>query len=199
MVGWTEGIRPSRVERGERIFGLMETLRIFGRDYAARMSGLVENVRILRREYAARIFGWGGPEVDERAKLINRMVALIVHGLQTKTYDEFVATFSNPGCEPDALKRLSRRANFQMRISPTCWYDASICYPRDGSRSLSIAGGGDDLGVCLTAGSAIDGIGVEYTALYGEESGRDAWAMVRALAKLPGYHRVDKAETSLEV
>jgi hypothetical protein len=127
------------------------------------------------------------------------MIVLIVHGLRTKTYEQFVATFSNPGHPPDALQLLSHKANFQMRMSPTCWYDAYISYARNGTRSARIIGGGDDLGVCITASSTDDRIGVEYTAQYGEESGRDAWAMVRTLAKFPAYHRVIALETSLEI
>ena len=181
------------------MFGWVEAVRLRSGDRGARILDLAEGVRTFGREQAARIFGWGGAEVEERAKLLDRMVVLIVHGLRTKTYEQFVAAFSNPGHEPDALQRLSHKASFQMRISPTCWYDASIAYARDGTRSLRMIGGGDDLGVCITAGSAMDGMGVEYTAQYGEESGRDAWAMVRTLAKFPAYHRVSSAETSFEI
>jgi hypothetical protein len=181
MFGWVEGVRSRGGDTSARIFDLAESGRIFG------------------REQAARIFGWGGAEVDERAKLLDRMIVLIVHGLRTKTYEQFVATFSNPGHPPDALQLLSHKANFQMRVSPTCWYDASISYGRDGTRSSRIIGGGDDLGVCITVSSADDRIGVEYTTQYGEESGRDAWAMVRTLARFPSYHRVSTAETSLEI
>ena len=103
MFGWVEGVRLRSGDMGARIFDLAEGVRTFG------------------REQAARIFGWGGAEVEERAKLLDRMVVLIVHGLRTKTYEQFVAAFSNPGHEPDALQRLSHKASFQMRISPTCW------------------------------------------------------------------------------
>jgi hypothetical protein len=217
MFGWVESVRPSDGDRAARVLSLAEAVRSFGRVQAARIFDLAEGVQTFGREQAARIFdlaegvqtfgreqaarllGWGGAEVDARTKLLDRMIVLIVHGLRTKTYEQFVATFSNPGHEPDALQRLSHKANFQMRISPTCWYDANVSYGRDGTRSLRIVGGGDDLGVCITAGSAIDGMNVEYTAQYGEESGRDAWAMVRALAKFPAYHRVSPAETSLEI
>jgi hypothetical protein len=199
MFGWVESVRASGGDRGARVLGLAEGVRSFGRLQAARVFDLAEGVQTFGREQAARLFGWGGAEVEARAKLLDRMIVLIVHGLRTKTYEQFVATFSNPGHEPDALQRLSHKASFQMRISPTCWYDANVSYGRDGTRSLRIIGGGDDLGVGIAAGSAIDGMSVEYTAQYGEESGRDAWAMVRALARFPAYHRVSPAETSLEI
>jgi hypothetical protein len=199
MFGWVEGVRSRRGDTGARIPDLAASVRIFGREQAARISDLTENVRIFGREQAARIFGWSSAEVEERAKLLDRMIVLILHGLRTKTYEQFVATFSNPGHQPDALQLLSQRANFKMRMSPTCWYDAYISYGRNGTRSARMTGGGDDLGVCITVSSADDRIGVEFTALYGEESGRDAWAMVRTLARLPAYHRVIPAETSLEI
>jgi len=199
MFGWVEGVRSRRGETGARSPDFAESVRIFGRGQVARIYDLAENVQVFGREQAARIFGWSSAEVDERAKLLDRMIVLIVHGLRTKTYEQFVATFSNPGHPPDALQLLSHKANFQMRMSPTCWYDAGISYARNGTRSARIAGGGDDLGVRITVNSADDRIGVEYTTQYGEESGRDAWAMVRTLTKFPVYHRVSSAETSLEI
>jgi hypothetical protein len=58
------------------------------------------------------MFGWGRKgAVEKRAKLLARMVTLIVHGLQTQTYEQFVASFSNPGEEPDAVKRQTAFSN----------------------------------------------------------------------------------------
>jgi hypothetical protein len=44
--------------------------------------------------------------VDERVKLMARMVTLIVHGLQIKSYEQFVESFSNPDGEPPSLEGL---------------------------------------------------------------------------------------------
>lgn len=159
-----------------------------------RLSGLVDGARSFGRERAVRILGWGGPAVEARAKLLGRAVGFIMSGLRTKSYEQFVAAFSNPGREPDVLQRLNRRASFQLRISPTCWYDADVSYGRDGSRSLRMLGGGDDFGVCITTGTANEnGIGVELVADYRDRPGRDARAMVRTLARLPGYRRLKPA------
>ena len=170
MFGWVESVRSIRNLRGEG---------------SARLAGLVETARVFGREQAARLLGWGGPEVEDRAKLLTRMAGLIVRGLRTKSYDQFVAAFSNPGREPDALQRLSRKANFQLRISPTCWYDASIAYGRDKVRTLRLTGGGDDFGVCIAADAVAEELLVAFHHDYDERAGRDAYAMVRALAKLP--------------
>ena len=175
MSGWVDGVR---------------TLHGEGR---ARLSGMVDGARGFGREQAARILGWGGPEVDERAKMLGRVVGFVVQGLRTKSYEQFVTAFSNPGREPDALKRLSHKTSFQLRISSTCWYDADVSYGRDGSRSLRILGGGDDFGVRMTARATDDGIGVELVTDYSDRPGRDARAIVRALAKIPGYRRVKSA------
>jgi hypothetical protein len=180
MVGWADSVRTRRGEGGSRIGEWVASLRSFG------------------REQAARRLGWGGVAVGERAKLLARMVTLIAHGLQTKTYEEFVAAFSNPGRPPDALKRLSRKANFQLRISPTCWYDAAVSYTDDAARTLSMVGGGDDLGVSITAGSTDNRILVDFITDYGDTPGRDALAMVRALSRLPGYRRASSGGALLE-
>lgn len=67
--------------------------------------------------------------VKQRAGLFARMIGLIMHGLKTKPYDQFVASFSNPGKEPDAFDRSNRELHFQMRISKICWCDATASYP----------------------------------------------------------------------
>jgi hypothetical protein len=185
------------------MFGWVENVRSMGGSggaggRSARLSGLVDGVRSFGREHAARILGWGGPEVDERAKLLSRMIALIVHGLRTKSYEQFVAAYSNPGREPDALKRLSRKASFQLRITPTCWYDAAVSYADDAARTLSILGGGDDFGVSITTTSADNRIFAAFITDYDEKPGRDARAMVRALLRQPSYRRVSDGESLLE-
>src|SRR5260370_32103057 len=97
------------------------------------------------------MFGWGRKgAVEKRAKLLSRMIALITHGLKSKPYEQFVASFSNPGKEPDAFDRSNRELHFQMRISPTCWYDATATYPLRESSWVSLHGGGDDFGVLIT-------------------------------------------------
>jgi hypothetical protein len=184
------------------MFGWVENVRSIGGGgggaRSARLSGLVDGVRTFSREHAARILGWGGAEVDERAKLLSRMIALIVHGLRTKSYEQFVAAYSNPGREPDVLKRLGRKANFQLRITPTCWYDASVSFADDAARTLSILGAGDDFGVSITASSTDNRILAAFVTDYDEKPGRDARAMVRALLRLPGYRRVSDGESLLE-
>jgi hypothetical protein len=76
------------------------------------------------------MLGWGRKAaVDERAKLLARMINLIMHSLKAKPYEQFVASFSNPGKEPDAFDGSNRELHFQMRISPSCWYDATATYP----------------------------------------------------------------------
>jgi hypothetical protein len=51
------------------------------------------------------LFRWRETTIDERAKKVARMVEFICYELQTKTYDQFVSSFSNPGNEPDASER----------------------------------------------------------------------------------------------
>jgi hypothetical protein len=47
------------------------------------------------------MFGWRRrAAVGKRAKQIARMVLLVIDGLQTKTYEQFVVSFSNPGAVP---------------------------------------------------------------------------------------------------
>ncbi len=164
------------------------------------MFGWVEDVRTFGRAEAARLFGWGrNAEADERAKMLGRMIALIVHSLRTKSYEEFVVRFSNPGQEPDALQRFSRKAQFQMRVSPTCWYDATVSYADERSPSLHLAGGGDDFGVLVTAAAAADGARVSYDPADWRKPGRDARAVVRALLRLPGYRSFRASDDSLGI
>jgi hypothetical protein len=46
--------------------------------------------------------------VEKRAKQIARMVLVIIDGLQTKTYEQFVAIFSNPGNVPSTQQPEAR-------------------------------------------------------------------------------------------
>jgi hypothetical protein len=133
------------------------------------------------------MFGWGRKgAVEKRAKLLARMVTLIVHGLQTKTYEQFIASFSNPGEEPDAVERSSGKLHFQMRISPTCWYEAVASYPLfDEMPRVILQGGGDDFGVFIT-GSPNASITADLHLASGQRAGRDAMVMVRSLTALPG-------------
>jgi len=50
---------------------------------------------------------------------------LLINGRCTKSYDQFVESYSNPGNEPDETERNARISRFAMRFSPTCWYDAT--------------------------------------------------------------------------
>ena len=137
------------------------------------------------------MLGWGRKAaVKRRAKLLARMIGLIMHGLKTKSYEQFVASFSNPGGEPDAFDRSNRKLHFQMRISPTCWYDVTASYSRSYSRGespwVSLRGGGDDFGVFITA-SPSSGITVGPQLAPGQKAGPDARAIMRSLYAMPGF------------
>jgi hypothetical protein len=128
--------------------------------------------------------------IGQRAKQIARMVMLIVHSLQTKSYSDFADRFSNPGGEPGPHEHLNQQLRFQMRISPTCWYDAVVEYPPDGTPHFYIEGGGDDSGV-LISGDAVahHPIGVDFFVATTSQPGRDACAMEHALRVMPGWSR----------
>jgi hypothetical protein len=151
----------------------------------------------LRADKAAcdyqKMFLWGRKAaVEKRAKQIARMVLLIVDGLQTKTYEQFVASFSNPGNVPDALDRDDRELGFQMRFSSACWYDAVAAYPRSRDEidkpRFSVQGGGDDWGVFISGNTNLNNyvtVGLDVPS--GQKAGRDASAIVRALQAMPGW------------
>lgn len=90
--------------------------------------------------------------MDQRAKLIVRMLRLIVDGLRTKSYEQFI-----PGAEHDASDRMDRELCFRMRLSPNVWYDATASYACK-PPLVSFQGGGDDFGVFIvaSAGAADD-------------------------------------------
>jgi hypothetical protein len=149
------------------------------------------------------MFGWGRKiAVEKRAKQIARMVLLIVDGLQTKSYEQFVASFSNPGNVPSTLERGNRELSFQMRFSSACWYDAVVAYPRGPDETdephLYIQGGGDDWGVYISGNANRDKrVTVELHVPPGQKAGRDASAMVRALQTMPGWSNYTDGERAL--
>ena len=77
------------------------------------------------------MFGWGRKAaVEKRAKQIARMVLLVIDGLQTKTYEQSVEIFSNPGNVPSTRELDNRELSFQIRFSSACWYHTVAVYPR---------------------------------------------------------------------
>ena len=137
--------------------------------------------------------------VEARAKQIARMIMVIVHGLQTKPYDEFVEDFSNPGREPGTLERLNRQVCFELRISAKCWYDAMADFSRrtDAYPFVNLHGGGDDFGVAISAGAGYSTVELYVPA--GQKIGRDAEAIVRALAATPGWTNAAEIERDLDL
>lgn len=119
--------------------------------------------------------------VNERAKQIARMTTFIVHGLKTKTYEQFIESFANPGAEPDAFERQDRQLGFRMHISPTCWYDAVASYAPGQPPAILIRGGGDDFGVFIGTDAKSDVTTVDLNVASGQREGRDARAVARAL------------------
>lgn len=138
------------------------------------------------------MFGWGRKAgITERAEKVARMLSFIKHSMQSKTYDQFVASFSNPGGEPDVLQRYDRRAHFIMHMSESCWYSADVAFPHQpaGIGSITLQGGGDDFGVFITATPADDRVGVELHLPFDQKAGRDAKSMVRTLETMPNWKR----------
>src|SRR5262249_53723944 len=88
--------------------------------------------------------------IDQRAKLMGRMVMLLTDGLCTKSYDQFVESYSDPGNEPDETERNACISRFAMRFSPTCWYEATASLYEKAQPWILIEGGGDDCGVCIS-------------------------------------------------
>jgi hypothetical protein len=132
------------------------------------------------------MLGWGrNSEVEKRAKLLARMTALIMRGLETKTYEQFIAIFSNPGAEPDSSERQRNELHFQMHIAPKCGYDGTACYPPIEPPWATLRGHGDDFGVFITIFGA--GVTVGLHLKSGERAGRDARAIVRSLTATPGF------------
>jgi hypothetical protein len=151
-------------------------------------------------EWNRTLFRWGRQAaVDGRAKSMARMIRLISHSLRTKTYDQFVAGFSNPGREPDPSERQGGQLRFQMRFSPTCWYDVVAEYPPTGETPrFCIQGGGDDWGVLISGNAkANHAVTVDLDIPRGSHAGCDARAIVRALQAMPGWSRFSDLERAL--
>jgi hypothetical protein len=130
--------------------------------------------------------------IDQRAKLMGRMVMLLTNGLCTKSYDQFVESYSNPGNEPDETERNARISRFAMHFSPTCWYEATASLYEDAQPWILIEGGGDDCGVCISVRVPPDANlpscpVVDLQVPRGAKRGHDAGAMVRALRDIPGW------------
>jgi len=88
--------------------------------------------------------------IKQRAKVMGRMVMLLTDGLCTKSYEQFVERYSNPGDEPDEAARNARISRFAMRFSPTCWYEATASLYENAQPWILIEGGGDDCGVVIS-------------------------------------------------
>jgi hypothetical protein len=130
--------------------------------------------------------------IEQRTKLLGRVVMLITDGLCTKSYDQFVESFSNPGEEPDAVARDARTARFELRISTTCWYEATASFADETQPSLYIQGGGDDCGVLISLHVSADANVPVYPVVdlhvpKGSKRGRDARKVVRALQAMRGW------------
>ena len=138
--------------------------------------------------------------IRKRAQQIARMVTFISYNLQTKDYDLFVASFSNPWKKPDASERQARQLCFQMRFSPTCWYDAVTQYPNGpvGTPYFYIRGGGDDWGVVISGSAkAKHRITVDLHVPEPSRPGPDARAIVRTLLAMPGWSKASDLERVL--
>jgi hypothetical protein len=133
--------------------------------------------------------------VNQRARLMGRMVMLLIDGLCTKSYDQFVEIYSNPGNEPDENERNARISRFAMRFSPTCWYEATASLYENAQPWILIEGGGDDCGVCISVKVPADASVpscpvVNLKVPRRARKGHDAGAMVRALRDIPGWRGV---------
>ena len=133
--------------------------------------------------------------IKQRAKLMGRMVMLLTDGLCTKSYDQFVESYSNPGDEPDEAARNARISRFEMRFSPTCWYEATASLVENEQPWIFIEGDGDDCGVCISVRVPADanvppGPLIDLHVPRGAKRGHDAGAMVRALRDIPGWRQV---------
>jgi hypothetical protein len=135
--------------------------------------------------------------IEARASQIVRMLTLIRHALKTKSYDEFVANFSNPGDEPDVFDRNRLEHHFMMKISASCWYSGTAMYAEGSPPFLSLQGGGDDYGVFITAGTEPDSIMLNFRVPMDQRVGRDARAMVRLLRVSHGWRSMADTEREL--
>ena len=151
------------------------------------------------------MFGLGRKAaIGERAQKVARMLLFIEHSMRTKTYDQFLASFSNPGAKPNVLERYGRKAHFTMQMSATCWYSASISFPHANAADeigfITLQGGGDDFGVFITATPRDDDSpSVNLHLAFDQKAGRDAKAMVRTLEAMPKWTRAAEMEHALGV
>jgi hypothetical protein len=133
--------------------------------------------------------------IKQRAQMMGRMVMLLTDGLCTKSYEQFVERYSNPGDEPDEAARNARISRFAMRFSPTCWYEATASLYENAQPWILIEGGGDDCGVVISVRVPADanvppGPLIDLHVPRGAKRGHDAGAMVRALGDIPGWRQV---------
>lgn len=133
--------------------------------------------------------------IKQRAKLMGRMVMLLIDGLCTKSYDQFVERYSNPGDEPDENSRNARISRFALRFSPTCWYEATASLAENAQPWIFIEGAGDDCGVVISVRVPDDANvpscpEVDLHVPRGAKRGYDAGAMVRALRDIPGWRQI---------
>lgn len=135
--------------------------------------------------------------IEARASQLVRMLALIQNALKTKSYDEFIASFSNPSEEPDVFDRHRLEHHFMMKISATCWYSGTATYAESSPPFLSLLGGGDDYGVFITAGAESDSVMLNFRVPIGQRAGRDARAMMRALRASKGWTSMADIEREL--
>lgn len=133
--------------------------------------------------------------IKQRAKLVGRMVMLLTDSLCTKSYDQFVERYSNPGDAPDEDARNARISRFAMRFSPTCWYEATASLSENAQPWIFIEGAGDDCGVVISVRVPDDANvascpEVDLHVPRGARRGHDAGAMVRAVRDIPGWREI---------
>jgi hypothetical protein len=133
--------------------------------------------------------------IKQRARLMGRMVMLLTDSLCTKSYDQFVERYSNPGDAPDENARNARISRFAMRFSPTCWYEATASLAENAQAWIFIEGAGDDCGVVISVRVPDDANvascpEVDLHVPRGARRGHDAGAMVRALRDIPGWREI---------
>lgn len=147
------------------------------------------------------MFGFGSrldAEAKDRASQVSQMILLIIQGLKTKTYDEFVAHYSRSHNAPDTFGRFDKEWAFQMTMSPTCWYEATIDYGSAEMPSMRMLGGGDDYGVFI-CGHCSDGGSFVSVSLecFNGSPGKTARRVVKALQAIPGYRDSGSLERGL--
>lgn len=123
------------------------------------------------------------------------MILLMLFGLQTKSYEQFIERYSNAENRPDVLDRQSREWTFQMTISTECWYAVRVDYGDPEQPTLTMQGGGSDYGVFVVGSS--DGNSSGFSAsieCFNGRPGRSARAMAELLRALPSAFDADLLE-----